>query len=418
MADLPLLAEVEQTFPRPQVSDVVAAVREELGKLPLSQAVLAGQKIGITAGSRGIKNISVILHTVVDYVRSLGAEPYLLAAMGSHGGGTEQGQREVLTSLGLTEQAVGAPVLTCRESTVIGRTNEGIPAYVLQSALKMGGIIVVNRIKPHTSFHGTVESGLVKKLVVGLGGPQGAKQFHNFGSGELPRLLVAIGQVILQHLPILGGLGIVENGYEETAKICAVAKDDFITREAELLDYAKSLMPALPVADLDLLLIKEMGKNYSGTGVDTNIIGRMRIEGVEEPAKPVIKRIAVFDLSEASHGNATGLGLVDFVTQRVVDKMDRPATYLNCLTSTFVVRAAIPMYFATDQDVVQAALRSLGDVPTERLRVVAIPNTLYLTHILLSPAVMAEVQNYSSIRGRSEAHPMSFDAAGNLIWPF
>jgi hypothetical protein len=272
----------------------------------------------------------------------------------------------------------------------------------------------VNRVKTHTSFKAKVESGLIKKLVVGLGGPKGAQQFHSFGQEELPRLLVEIGQVILNKLPVLGGLAIIENAYEETALVQGVDRDNLIEKEAELLIYSKSLMPSLPADVLDLLIIREMGKNFSGTGVDTNIIGRARIHGVTEPSKPDIKRIAVLDLSEESHGNATGVGLVDFITKKMVDKMDRPATYLNCLTSTFVVRAAIPMYFDTEEKLMEAALYSLCSIPADKLRLAVIPNTLFLADCLVSEALVPELRNRPAMTVSEKPEEFKFDSEGKI----
>jgi len=314
MNQLPKMFCIKQSFPRPQVIDSAEATRDELTKLRLDQKIRIGQKIGITVGSRGIQNLLPILRTAVDFIRVLGGEPYLLAAMGSHGGGTESGQKEVLDSLGITEEALGATVLTCADCRVITHTSGGLAVFIVNSALQMDGILVVNRVKTHTSFKGIVESGLVKKLVVGLGGPKGAQQFHSFGPAELPRLLVEIGESILAQLPILGALGIVENAYEETAVIKGIERDNLIAEESKLLQYSKSLMPSLPVDNIDLLIVQEIGKNFSGTGMDTNIIGRARIQGILEPESPSIKRIAVLDISEESHGNASGIGLADFVT--------------------------------------------------------------------------------------------------------
>lgn len=418
MSNLPRMARIRQAFPRPVLDDIEQTVKDELKKLGLDTKVKAGQKIGITAGSRGIQNIVPILKIAVDYIRRLGAEPVMLAAMGSHGGGTAHGQKEVLDSLGMTEATLGAQVMTCAESEVISATREGIPAYILKSALSVDGILVINRIKTHTSFKGKVESGLIKKLVVGLGGPSGAKQFHNFGSEELPRLLVEIGEVILEKMPILGGLSIIENAYEETARIEAIGREEMIEKEAELLLYSKSLMPSLPSPEIDFLIIKEMGKNFSGTGIDTNIIGRIRIEGVPEPDSPNIKRIAVLDISEESHGNATGIGLADMVTKRMVDQMDRHATYLNCLTSTFVIRAAIPMYFDNDKKLVEAALLSLGGIPADKLRVMVIPNTLFLTDILVSEALFAQLKHKTGVEIVDEPFELECDQEGNLVLPW
>lgn len=406
---LPRLVKIKQVFQRPLVKDSVETTKLELSRLGIADKIKPGQKIGITVGSRGIQNLIPILKTVIAEIRQLHAEPCLIAAMGSHGGGTPEGQLEVVESFGITEQEMGVPILTCAESVTIGHTASELPAYVLKSALELDGILVVNRVKTHTSFKGKVESGLIKKLVVGLGGPRGAQQFHGFGPAELPRLLVEIGEVLLAKLPVLGGLAIVENAYEETALIQAISAVNMIEEESHVLLYSKSLMPALPVDELDLLVIEEMGKNYSGTGIDTNIIGRARIHGVLEPDKPSIKRIAVLDLSEESHGNATGVGMADFVTQKLVDKMDRQKTYLNCLTSTFVVRAAIPMYFNTEKELLEAALYSLSGIEPEKLRLVIIPNTLFLTECLVSEALLPELKERADIEFDGEIHQVDFD---------
>jgi hypothetical protein len=410
----PKLVKIRQTFSRPLVDNIPGAVLEELEGLKLIKQ-LAGKRIGITVGSRGIQNIVTILQHVAQYIKQHGGEPFLLAAMGSHGGGTEVGQKEVLDSLGLTSEAIGAKVITCAESEIIGHTRDGTPTFIVKSALCLDGILVVNRVKTHTSFKGKVESGLVKKLVVGLGGPQGAQQFHGFGSEELPRLLIEIGEVILEKLPILGGLAIIENAYEETAMIKGVTKAEFIKEESQLLLYSKLLMPSLPIDNIDVLIIGEMGKNFSGTGIDTNIIGRTRIQGVPEPLHPAVKRIVVLDLSEESHGNATGIGLADFVTQRLVDKMDRQATYLNCLTSTFVIRAAIPLHYEDDQKLMEAVQYSLSSIPPEKLRIVVIPNTLYLTECLVSEVVAEELSSGDGITIAGEAEALEFDRENRLL---
>ena len=411
---LPDIFYVQQSFPRPQILDIPTATKDALRTLQLDQKILAGQKIGITVGSRGIQNLLPILRTTVDFIRELGSEPFLLAAMGSHGGGTENGQKKVLDSLGLTEETLGAKVLTCAECRTLTVTPSGLPVYIVESAQTMDGILLVNRVKTHTSFKGIVESGLTKKLVVGLGGPKGAQQFHGFGASELPHLLVEIGETMLGKLPVLGGVGIVENAYEETAVIRAIEGDHLIEQEGELLQYSKTLMPSLPADSIDLLIVQEIGKNFSGTGMDTNIVGRSRIHGILEPEKPSIKRIAVLDLSEESHGNATGVGLADFVTQKLVNSIDRQATYLNCLTSTFVTRSAIPMYFDTEEKLVEAALFSLSAIPPDKLRIVIIRNTLFLMECFVSRALLPELGSRPDIQINQEPHEFKFDSNGNI----
>ncbi|HWR38533.1 MAG TPA: hypothetical protein VN611_03465 [Patescibacteria group bacterium] len=414
MLQLPEMYRLVREFPRPRLQDIETTVVRELERLQLREKIVPGARIGITAGSRGIQNLPEILRHTAAYIRQRGGIPCLLAAMGSHGGGTAAGQQEMLDGLGITAASTGAPVVTCADCEEIGRTGSGLPVYMVKSAREVDGILVVNRVKTHTSFKGLVESGLVKKLVVGLGGPKGARQFHSFGPAELSRLLLEMGTVILERCQVLGGLAILENAYEETADIRGVTAAGLIDEESRLLEYSKSLMPSLPVENLDLLIIQEMGKNFSGTGIDTNIVGRCRIQGVAEPESPAIQRIAVLDLSEESHGNATGIGLADFVTRRLVEKMDRHATYLNCLTSTFVVRAAIPMYFDSEEKLLAAALSSLGGMATETLRIAIIPNTLFLAESYVSAAVAAQLRGRSGLSVSAAAENIRFDGEGNI----
>ena len=410
----PKMYRLTQNFSRPLVRDASEATVAALKSLRVEGAIQRGQKIGITVGSRGIQNLNSILGAVIEFIRSCGATQILLAAMGSHGGGTRQGQREVLDSLGIREENLGAPVITSADCEKIGRTASGLDVFVLQPALAMDGILVLNRVKTHTSFKGKVESGLIKMLVVGLGGPKGAQQFHGFGPQELPRLLQEIGEVLLENIPVLGGLAIVENAYEETAVIRGIKRDGMIEAEGEMLLYSKSLMPSLPTDAIDLLIVEEMGKNFSGTGIDTNIIGRARIHGVPEPDSPSIQRIAVLDLSDESHGNATGVGMADFVTEKLVSKMDRQATYLNCLTSTFVVRAAIPMYFSTERQLLEAALLSLSGIEQEKLRIVIIPNTLFLTECYVSEVIANELRGRPGMEVADQGEKIEFQSDGAL----
>jgi hypothetical protein len=404
---------IRQTFERPRIADVSAAMRNEMARLiPL---IKPGQKVGITVGSRGIQNILSMLETAVRMVKEAGATPVLLAAMGSHGGGTEKGQKEVLDSLGITEERLGAKVVTCDVGKEIGKTASGLVAYMLESAFAVDAIIPINRVKTHTSFKGSVESGLLKKLVVGLGGPPGAGQFHNLGRSELlSPLLLDVGSLIVEKMPVVGGIAIVENGYEETAKIVAIEGKNFVREEPPLLEYSKKLMPSLPADRIDALVIEEMGKNYSGTGLDTNIVGRLRIERASEPESPVIAAIAVLDLSEESHGNACGIGLCDFAPKSLVDKIDRKATYLNCLTTTFVKRAFIPMYMDTEEETLGIMMQRLRQVPLEKMRMVFIPNTLYLTECYVSEAIVPELTDKNRFEICGEPQSVAFDENGKL----
>ncbi len=409
---LPPMARIRQSFVRPRVDD--AAVEMTAQMELLAPRIKAGSTVGITVGSRGIQNICAMLEAAIAVVRRCGATPVLLAAMGSHGGGTPQGQKEVLDSLNITEERLGAKVVTCATCRSIGQTADGLTAHMLDSAFSVDAIIPINRVKTHTSFKGCVESGMCKMLVVGLGGPGGAGQFHSLGQSELPRLLVDVSRIILQKMPVIGGIAIVENAYEETARIQALLAEEMIEREVELLTWSKTLMPALPVDRLHGLIVEEMGKNFSGTGVDTNIIGRLRIQGEAEMTSPSIRYVSVLDISEESHGNATGIGLVDFVTQRLIDKVDRKATYLNNLTTTFVTRAFLPTWYDTEQEALETMMFCLRSIPQDEVRLVHIPNTLYLTDCFVSEAVLNELTDTSRFSVVHGPRPVLFDAQGQL----
>lgn len=411
--EMPRITRVVRDFPRDKISDIPECVQEEFLRLNLGE-ILKGKKVGITAGSRGIGDIAPILKSLADLVRKAGGTPVLLAAMGSHGGGTEAGQREVLDSLGLTESAVGARIAACVESLEIGETPGGLKAYMLKSAFEVDAIIPVNRVKAHTAFHGEVESGLFKMLVVGLGGPKGAAQFHSRGSAELANLLIDVGELIVARMPVIAGFAILENAYEETAAIVGVPGLAIRAHEPKILDRARAMMPALPVNVLDALIIEEMGKNFSGTGVDTNIVGRLRIEGVPEPETPAIQKIAVLDLSPESHGNANGVGLTDVTTQRLVDKIDREATYLNCATTGFLIRCATPVYMATERASIELLLRSLGARRPEDIRLIQIPNTLHLAEFFASEALLPELKGVPGLCFGGEPFEMTFDDTGDL----
>lgn len=409
---LPRMARIRQTFPHPHEADPAAAMREQMRTL--TPRIRPGMTVGLTVGSRGIRNILALLDAAVEAVRGCGANPVLLAAMGSHGGGTRQGQKDVLDSLGIAEGRLNAPVVTCEATRAIGSTPDGLVAHMLESAFSVDAIIPINRIKTHTSFKGCVESGLCKMLVVGLGGPGGAGQFHSLGQAELPRLLTDVARIILGKMPVLGGVGIIENAYEQTALIKAIPAERLIEEEIRLLAWSKSLMPALPVDDLHGLIVEEMGKNHSGTGIDTNIIGRLRITGEPEPSRPRIRYIAALDLSDASHGNATGLGLADFTTRKLMDKLDRKATYLNNVTTTFVTRAFTPLWFDTERETLETMMFCLRSVPLAETRLILIPNTLYLADCLVSEAILPELAGHERFAVLGPPQDVTFDAQGNL----
>jgi hypothetical protein len=310
---------------------------------------------------------------------------------------------------------MGVPVLTGSETVEVGRTADGLSAYISRHAFELDGIVVVNRVKPHTGLIGTIQSGLTKACVVGLGGPSGAQQFHSLGVAELPKTLREIGTILLDKAPILGGLAIVENSDEETACITAVRAERFLEEEPQILALASRLMPRLPVDQLDVLIVEEMGKNYSGTGIDTNVIGRLRINGYPEPSSPSIKRIVVLDISEESHGNANGVGCADLITDKLSRKIDTTATYLNCVTTTFIQRGFVPLHFPSEKETVEMAVTSLGRCAPEQLRLMIIPNTLHLQKLLVSEKLVQELKGRPDLEVDSESLPFVFDSELNMV---
>lgn len=420
-AALPRMVRVRQHFPRPRVGDVPGAVRDALGGLDLHARLAAltggrpGARVAITAGSRGIRDIVPVLRAAASAIRDAGGEPLLVGAMGSHGGGTEDGQRRLLAHLGITADAVGAPLSTSIDAVELGRTRGGFIAYCDRIAASCNGILVVNRIKPHTGFSRPFGSGLMKMLGVGLGKAPGATQIHREGAGApMARAIREIAEVVIGTGRILGGLAVVENAYDETARIAAVPPERIPDEEVALFTEARALMPHLPVDAMDVLVVQEVGKNYSGTGMDVNVIGRWRIAGVPEPEAPHAERIVALRLSEASEGNAQGIGLADFTTRALVERIDFAATYLNCIVSTYVQRGMLPMVLATDREAVLAALGSLGLPDPAASRIVVIPNTLHLEDVSVSEPLAGALADRPDVTIEGAPEPLRFDAAGRL----
>ncbi|MDQ3362980.1 MAG: nickel-dependent lactate racemase, partial [Actinomycetota bacterium] len=339
----PKVVKVKQTFPRPRVEDVEGTVRGELRKEEITSTVRPGMSVAVTAGSRGIARIDEILRSVIEGLKEMGAEPFIVPAMGSHGGATAEGQVEILASLGVTEESCGAPIRSSMETVEIGETDRGIPVFMDRIASEADGVVVVNRIKAHTDFRAEVESGLLKMASIGLGKHAQALALHGYGVEGIRDFMVEVGEEVMNSGHVLFGVGIVENAYDEPATIEAIPTREIPNRERELLREYMGMMPVLPVSDIDILYVDALGKNYSGTGMDTNVIGRFRILGVDEPERPNVKYLIVGDVSEESHGNALGVGLADLTTERLVGQIDRNAMNANVITSTFVERAKVPM---------------------------------------------------------------------------
>lgn len=413
---LPRMTPVRQHFKGPIVKDIEAEVRSQLSMVGLEGKIVPGMRIALTAGSRGIANIARIIKAVARYVKSLDAVPYIIPAMGSHGGATAEGQVKVLESFGITEAYCEAPIVSSMEVVQIGETERGTPVYLDRCASEGDGIIVIGRVKVHTDFKSPIgiESGIMKMAAIGLGKHKQALALHNHGIQGIRDFMPEVARVTLAKANILCGIAIVENASEQTALIEAIPTSLIEERERELLQISASLMPRLPVQHLDVLHVDRIGKNYSGTGMDTNIIGRMRILGVEEPASPSIKYIIAGDLSDECQGNALGIGLADLTTKRLFEKIDFQKTNENVITSTFLHRAMIPIILENDEEAMKTALRCTWGVASEKARVIRISNTLHLEHLYVSESLLPEIEGMENIEIVGELMEMQFDEEGNF----
>ncbi len=415
---LPKMTRIQQQFEAPVLTDLPAAIHTELDRINAATLVKPGETVAITAGSRGVANVDTAVKATVDYLKGLGAKPFVVPAMGSHGGATAEGQRSVLAHYGITEETVGAPVKATMEVVELGKTADGLPVFFDRYAAEADHVVPLNRIKAHTDFNGSIESGLMKMMVIGLGKQQGANLYHRaFFQYSFEHVIMAVGGFILDTGKIAFGLGLIENAHENTAKAVAMPAAQLLQNERELLVEAKSLMGRLPFDELDLLIVDWTGKNISGTGMDTNVIGRMMQNFEPEPAKPAILRIFVRDLTEESDGNATGIGLADFTTTRLVDKIDRHSTYMNGITALGPQKSKIPFYYDTDREAIEVALDTIGLTEPEDARVIRIESTLRLTELDISDVLLEDAQLHSRLEVIGETQPFAFDAAGNLL-PF
>ena len=414
--NFPKVYRLRQNFDRTLVQDIPGTVKAELKKLSLEKRVKPGQRVALTAGSRGVANIAVILKAAVEHLKSLGAQPFIFPAMGSHGGATAEGQTALLAHYNVTEAFTGAPVLSSMEAVEIGKTVDGVPVYIDKNASQADWIIVVNRIKPHTKFKAPIESGLMKMMAIGMGKQKGAEYYHKAALHyTFPKIIVDAGREVLKKAPVLCGIGTVENGYDETARIAALNPNEIESREKELLELAKKMMPRLPFNEIDLLIVDEMGKDISGTGIDPNVTGRNRdLIGVF-PHPTTVKRLFVRDLTDNSNGNATGIGLADLTTQRLVNKINYQAMYMNCMTGISIEKAAVPMHFETDQEVMKVGLGSVGLTPPEKSKIVRIKNTLLVDEVEVSEVYGEELEKRSDLEILEGPKPMAFDRQGNLL---
>ena len=405
---LPTVIRVQQAFDKTRLEDAAGAVTTGLKRLSLEKKIAPGARIAITAGSRGIQNLVTMTRAVVDTVKALGGRPFIVPAMGSHGGATDEGQKTLLADLGISEAAMGCPVVSSVQVEEIGHTASGHPVYFDKNALHADGVIAINRVKLHTIFRGEVESGLCKILAVGLGKHKGAQQIHRVGTQPF---MVETARVILAKAPILAGVAVLENSLDETLEVHVVPRERFEATDAALLKRCWQIMPRVPFDPLDVLVVDEMGKNISGTGMDTNVIGiGGRVAGKMMMGNPVVDAIVILGLTPESHGNANGIGLADLTTRRVVDSIDYKSTYTNVLTTRLWSAGRLPVILETDREAVEVAV---GETPLDELRLVRIKNTLHLEELEISEALLPEARKIGlTILG--EARALEFDATGRI----
>lgn len=413
--EFPGMVKIKQKLEAPRLENIAQELKDGIAKSRLKERVKPNDEVAVTAGSRGIANIFQITTTIIEELKKLGARPFMVPAMGSHGGATAEGQIEVLAGYGITEDSVGVPIRSSMEVVKIGEIKDQVPVFMDKIALRSDAIVVVNRIKPHTSFRGPFESGLMKMLAIGLGKHEGASLVHSFGSRGLREMVPEAARVMMSKANFVLGVGILENAYDETARIVVLDPEDFEKEEPHLLEEAHRLMPRLPFDEIDILIVDELGKNISGTGMDTNIIGRLLIRGEKEFEKPNINKIIVLDVTPSSHGNTLGVGLADITTRRLVNKIDYHAMYTNALTSGFLNRAFVPLTCETDKEAVATAIGTFKRKDPQSLKVMRIKNTLKIERLYISEPLLEEARARDDIQILGEMEPVKFDAQGNLV---
>lgn len=407
---IPPVFRVKQRFLNTVVQNVGNTLRLQLEQH--APPIHEGDRIAITCGSRGLDRYPDIVRTVVNYIIQRGGQPFLLPAMGSHGGATSQGQRELLARLGITEQSMGVPMLSSMDTVQVGTAENGQPIYINRYAAEADGIVLLNRIKPHTSFRGAYESGLVKMMAIGLANQRGAEAAHGLRYENMANNIAAIGRAALQKLNIVCAVASIENGYGKVAELHVLHPNEVLSREPALLQRAFHLMPRIYLDEIDALVVSEIGKDISGTGMDTNIVGRFHT--IAASGGPRVSKLGLLDLSLRSDGNANGMGLADFVTKKLFQKIDFAPTYMNSLTSTEPNSTKLPMVLENDRLVVQACLKLCGQLDTYRSRLVFIRNTKNLNYVYMSGAAVGAICPGADVEVDEVETDVHFDTSGNL----
>ena len=414
LADIPVpkMVRIRQKFDASKLEDPIAALKEKLEQPNIRERIKPGQEVAIAVGSRGIAHIDGFTKTVVDEIKSLGATPFIVPCMGSHGGSTDEGQKEVLHHLGIDEHTMGCEVRSSMEVIQIDQMANGLPVYVDKHASKADAIIVINRVKPHTAFRGPIESGIMKMISIGLGKQKGAEACHQLGFKHMHEFVPEMAELMIKKLPIVYGVAVVENAYDETCRVEVLPAENIYEIEVELQKEAKQRLPKILFDQIDVLVIDYIGKNISGDGMDPNITGRYPTP--YPTGGPDVNKMVVLDLTKESKGNGNGVGTADFTTARFLEKMDRPGTYMNGLTSTVCAPTKIPTTLENDLLAIKAAVKTCNILDYNTCRLVRIKDTLHLGEIEISLPMLEEAKKHPDIEVISEPYDWEFDEEGYL----
>ena len=413
---LPEMVKIAQNIPNIYLNNIYNTIIEQIKKTKFSKRIKKGSKVAITAGSRGIDRIDEVIKAIITEVKLLGGNPFIVPAMGSHGGGVAKGQVEVLKTYGITVESMGVPIISSMEVVKVGETNNGIPVYIDKNAMLADSIIIVNRIKVHTDFSGDVESGLMKMMAIGLGKHKGATIIHNYGIESFPKIIPEVGLKVLEKAPIAFGIALVENSYGKLNEIVAIDPEKILGEEKELLRKEKMLIPKIPFSKIDILLVNEIGKDISGAGMDPNIIGRSK--SIEKNIGKNMHIIIPLDLTKKTHGNAAGIGLSDLITKKLFEKIDFNVFYTNLLTSNGYLEGKIPIVVKDDEYVIKIAMKILNK-NYKNVKMVRIQNTLNINEMEVSKALLGEVKNNKKINIIGKLRRLKTDKGGNLlIYPY
>lgn len=409
---LPKMVKIKQTFNDEKLDNVDEVLQAALQQERIRETVKPGMEIAVAVGSRGVDQIVEVTARTISFLKELGATPFIVPSMGSHGGASAEGQTAVLAHLGVTEESVGAEIRSSMEVVEIGKLPNGLPVYIDKLASKADGIVVINRVKPHTAFRGTVESGIMKMIAIGLGKQKGAEACHQLGFEHMGKHIIEMSTMILEKTPVLFGVATIENAFDKVARVEVLLPDEIEVKETELQKLAKQLLPKIDFKNIDVLVIDEIGKNISGDGMDPNITGRYPTPYAH--GGPEVNKMIVLDLTHETEGNANGVGTADFTTQRLIDKTDWAATYANGLTSTVVAPTKAATTLANDRLALKAAVKTCNILDFTKVKMVRIKNTLELSEIEVSEALLSEVAKNENLTQVTDLYELTFDKDGNL----